>query len=167
MKYITLVILLFCITRGLSQDYHSAIGLRGGYSSGISYKRCLNDEIAYEGIFTIKNLGIQVTGLKEFHQPLLWKQSDKLYFVYGYGGHLGFFNRYYYHRFMSPFNRPIRSNISYFVTGLDALLGIEYRFIRFPFLAGVEYKPFFHLFGPNYFNMYLADVAITFKYILN
>ncbi len=148
----------------MAQDYIKAIGLRGGYSGGIDYKYFINDDYAYEGILTMRWGGIKLTALKAYHQPFMWNYSDKIFTYWGYGAHVGHYNKFSYSYFMSPSSRPIRRNLYYTVIGLDGVLGIEYRVLKYPIVFSVEYIPYFDLFGPNYFNFHFGDGFISIRY---
>lgn len=165
MKYLAIVTINFLmIISGVSQDYTRSLGLVGGMTSGVSLKTFSTDEQAFEVILSTKFRGLKITGLKAWHRPAMWKQTDKLFYIFGYGSHAGFFNKYPKNRLFPSYNTHVRKNTSYAVIGLDAILGIEYRVIRYPLVIGLEYKPFFDLFGPNYFNLYLGDFSLAVRY---
>jgi len=162
MKYFLITGLLLISLNSYSQEYYRAVGLRGGLTSGITYKQFLDDETAVEGILSFKRGGIQITVLHQIHEPALFEFSDNLYFVYGYGGHFGysfskkfnfFFNKYYY-----------EEDTFYPIIGMDAFLGLEYQIRDFPFVVSFDYKPFFEFSIPRFFKINLGDFAFSFKY---
>ncbi|MBN2683467.1 MAG: hypothetical protein JXR58_13315 [Bacteroidales bacterium] len=163
-----IIILILCLnTTGLlAQDYIQAVGYRGGFTNGITGKMFVDAETAYEGLVAFRYGGIHFAAYKLKHKAANWKYSDKLFVFTGFGVHAGFFNNYDTYNFLSPFRATYKRNITYSVIGLDGVLGLEYRFIKHPFVAAIDFNPFFDLFGPNYFNMHINNFAISIKYCL-
>lgn len=162
MRFILTLVFISFIVNLNAQDYDRIIGVRGGIISGITYKWFEDDENAYEAMFSIKNRGIRISGFKEVHNPYLWEFSNKLFFFYGYGVHAGIYGKYK-NEFSFIKTNYINTKRRYTVLGLDAILGVEYRVLRYPFVIGLEYIPFFDLFGPNYFNLHLGNTALSIK----
>jgi hypothetical protein len=50
------------------------------------------------------------------------------------------------------------------IVGLDALAAVEYAIPQVPLVAGIEAKPYFNLFGKNFFQLQPFDFAFTLKY---
>jgi hypothetical protein len=147
-----------------AQDYEGAVGLRGGVSSGITYKIVLNDERAFEGIFSFRRRGIQLTGLVLNHQPFLFKVSDKIFAYHGMGVHVG-----YYGRGRCRHNTNSRHECDYSrdfspSIGIDGMLGVEYRILKIPLILAVDYKPYIDVFGQQFFYSNFYDFAFAAKY---
>ena len=170
MKKFTLISLLCIIAlSSWSQGNRQlrTVGIRGGFSSGFEYRAYAHDQLSYKLLLSTRNRGVQLTGLKEFHQPGLLDFSDQVTFIYGFGAHIGFESwnaydpdyigpqpsYYYYQRRTSP------------VIGLDGLGAFEYTFRDVPISLGFEAKPYFNLFGRNFFQLHPFDFAFTLKYI--
>jgi len=114
-------------------DYTDAIGLRGGFYNGITYKTFLNDEMAFEGMLTTRYEGVHFTALIEFYNPLFYVRT--LYWYYGVGSHIGFYDQ-------------TLANIDEdFMLGIDGVLGVEYTFESYPINISLDWKPMFNLFG--------------------
>lgn len=168
MKTFLLIVLLSVFSTGYAQVYNHSVGLRGGVSSGISY-RLFKDELkAMEGILSFRNHGIQLTAIIETYKPLYLKHTDRIYFYHGLGAHIGYTTWYKNDFFIEPVfrNRYYRNKFSP-VVGLDGLLGLEYRFVNVPLTVGLDFKPFFEIFGQNFFNLNLWDFGITVHYSFN
>ncbi|MCK4664166.1 MAG: hypothetical protein KAT68_14960 [Bacteroidales bacterium] len=163
MRYSILIFLLLITFSAFSQNYWHAAGVRGGLSSGITYKKFLDDENAFEGMISFKR-GIKFTLLKEVHEPKFNEFVENLYVFHGFGGHLGFLNKDYNSETIKIINTELNKSYTTPVIGLDAIMGIEYRFESVPFVIGIEYKPYFDLFGKSIFDIHLGDFAFALKY---
>lgn len=145
-----------------AQDYFRAVGTRGGRTAGITYRQFLDPTLAYEGIVSFRNSGMQFTILRQRFESTVWSFSDEFFLTYGYGGHVGFlysdnfrfFFReiYYEHKKFSP------------LIGIDGYIGIEYHFPGLPIQIGLDYKPYFDFSIYQFFTLSLGDAAFTLKY---
>jgi hypothetical protein len=166
MKQLSFLIILFLAALpGFSQEPKKAIGIRGGISSGFEYRVFLDELSSYKVLFSTRQQGIQLTGLKEFHEPEAFDFCEELSFVYGFGVHVGFESwhvNHYYDEFSSI--RPYTKHRSGPVAGLDCLAAAEYTISQIPLVAGFEVKPYFNLFGKNFFQLQPFDFAFTVKY---
>ena len=128
-----------------AQDaYGRSIGLRGGTPAGVSYKHFLDFAGAIEGIVGFNFMNGRVftlTGLYEHHFFI----NYNLNFYAGGGLTLGF-------------------NSDEFRLIIDGIGGIEYVFPRFPMSFSLDYKPAFHIFGPEFLY---NEFALTIRYILD
>lgn len=164
MKYLILLAgILLLPFIGNSQDYWHAVGVRGGLSSGFSYKKFLDEENAFEGILSFKR-GVNVILLKEIHQPKYNQYSENIFIFHGFGGHFGFLNDDYANEEIKIFKTNLRRGPSVPVIGLDAILGAEYRFETVPIVFGLEYKPYFDIFAKDIFDLHMWDFALSLKY---
>jgi hypothetical protein len=162
MKKLFYLILLFSLPAA-AQDYSRAAGLRGGLSSGFTYRQHLEPEIAYEGMLSFRQGGMQFTVLRENIRPAMFEFSDDFFFTFGYGGHLGFnytdhyiimFQEYnYYGKRFSP------------LIGVDGYVGLEYRIPVIPLQVGMDLKPFFEFSMFEFFRLVPWDFAFNIKYI--
>ncbi len=147
MKSVWMIAVLFtAITFGsTAQTYQTAIGIRGGFSNGITGKHFISDHSAVEGILSLRNKGWMITGLYQVYNPAF--DVDKLYWYYGGGAHIGYWEKY-------------ESN--HFGLGLDAIIGLEYMFSPVPLAISIDYKPMF-----NFYNLprFMAnEVALSLRY---
>lgn len=145
-----------------SQEYGRAIGIRGGVTSGFTYRYFLDEEVAMEGLLSFKKGGIQITLLREIHQPCLIEFSDNLLFSYGFGGHVGYIHSDNHYFLTERYYYPQRRYLP--VIGMNAFVGLEYVLREFPLCFSVDYKPFFELFIPGFFQLNPGDFAFSIRF---
>ena len=162
MKYILTFFLLLMINTSYSQNYTQAIGFRGGYTSGVTYRQYIDDNEALEGIISWKTKGLIISVIKQFSEPYSFDFSDHLFVCYGYGGHFGYKYSDHYNSFFGRFNYQSKKISP--IVGMDGYLGLEYRIYELPFIFGIDYKPFFEFSTRQYFRLQLGDVAFAVKY---
>lgn len=149
----TLMIVFFFSTINYAQDYSTSIGLRGGYSNGLTIKHFISKTTALEGILSSRWQGVEITGLYEIQAP--FEENARLNWYYGFGGHLGFWNG-------NHTNWGNRET-SYTVVGLDGIIGLEYNFTGIPFNISLDWKPTFNLFG--YSGFWGDGGALSIRYV--
>jgi len=160
-----LSILLITTHIGFSQSPKKAVGIRGGISSGFEYRVFSGELTSYKVLLSTRHDGLQLSGLKEFHTPEVFAFDEDFTFVYGFGAHVGFESWYTsrdgddlldYYAYRTKKSGP--------VAGLDGLAAIEYTIPQIPLVIGIEAKPYFNLFGKNFFQLQPFDFAFTVKY---
>lgn len=164
MKQLLLTLtLLGLITSLQAQNYTRAAGIRGGFTSGFTYRQYLDERLSYEGLLSFRNGGLQLTVLRQIHEaePNAW--IDNVFFIYGFGAHAGFL---YSDRYRSIWYQDYYYNRRVFspAIGVDGYLGAEYRFVTVPLSFGIDYKPFFEFSTIQFFRLRLWDLAFSFKY---
>lgn len=139
MKKLTIIFALFAIfaITAQAQPYETGIGLRGGFSSGLTVKHFLNETTAVEGILSTRWRGFNITGLYEVHKSPF--AVDGLSWYYGGGGHIGFWD--------GSHTSWADDNASYTVIGIDGVLGLEYSFVEVPLCISLDWKPAMNLIG--------------------
>jgi len=163
MKKILLPLLLAMFFSANAQFDGREVGLRGGITSGITYRQYLEDNFSYEGLLSFRQDGMQFTLLRQIHEQAFFDVSDNLYIVYGYGAHAGFFYDSQYKLFM--FNRIYYPERRFSpVVGVDGYGAIEYRLSSFPFTIALDYKPFFEISTQQFFKISIWDIAFAVKY---
>ena len=163
MKGLIFLVFFICSTSLIAQDYEKAFGLRAGFIPGYTLKKFAGNEQAFEVVFSNWN-GIRITGIKMEHKAIFRDYTDKLFSYTGFGVHLGYHKDFEAFHYISPVEVQTRTDIRNPVTGMDFIWGAEYRLLRYPFAIGVEYRPFFDIFGPNYFDICPWDFGFTIKY---
>jgi len=150
---------------GYAQTPDKAIGIRGGISSGFEYRVFSSDLSSYKLLLSTRHQGIQLTGLKEFHVPDAFEINEDLSFIYGFGAHVGF-ESWKVIRYVDsyPYIDSYFERKSGPVAGLDGLAAVEYSISQIPLVFGIEVKPYFNLFGKNFFQLQPFDFAFTVKY---
>jgi hypothetical protein len=135
-----LILIAFCLciaTIVSAQEYKTGIGIRAGFSSGLTIKYFENHNVALEGLLTTRWQGFDITGLYEVHNQAF--EVDHLNWYYGGGAHLGFYN---------GSNASWGKNgTAYTVVGIDGILGLEYSFDDIPINIGIDWKPALNLIG--------------------
>jgi hypothetical protein len=152
--------------------YTTAIGLRGGYTSGVSIKHFFSGNSAWELVLGSRWHGFSVTALYELHQGnalgvpgLTWE--------YGIGARAGFYDgRYYYKGKRGNCNDPHNPKCyNYYYNygpgmtawGLVGIGGLEYNFKEIPFTISLDLIPVVYL---NHYNRGFMDGSISLRYIL-
>lgn len=166
MKHTIIFGLLLCATlAGFTQGANRAVGIRGGVSSGFEYRVFSEEQSSYKVLLSTRKDGLQLTGLKEFHQPNVFDAGPEVSFIYGVGAHVGFESWYVdrYHPY-APYDfwAAKRTGV---IAGLDALAALEYTIPSLPLTVGIEAKPYFNLFGEHFFDIQPFDFAFTLKYV--
>lgn len=162
MKKIILLVSVFLLAfGGKAQENRRAVGIRGGLSSGFEYRVFTSEYSSYKALLSTRDRGLQLTGLKEFHEPGLFDLGDEFSLIYGFGLHVGYerWEDYDYHNGYSYWETRTAP-----IAGLDGLVGAEYNFLEVPLTLGFEVKPFFDLFGRKIFRIQPFDFAFTLKY---
>lgn len=162
MRSMLLVFGLFFTGALNAQNYTRDAGVRLGDSFSATYRQFMEEDKALEGVLFIGRHGATVGVLKEFFQPALGQISEYLYFEYGFGAHLGF--RYTDHYKVMTRTYELEDYRFTPLLGIDGIVGIEYRFPEFPFIIGVDLKPYFEYSTIQIFGIYLQSAGISVKY---
>ncbi len=138
-----IAVFIFIIMLGLpmvkAQDYQTALGVRGGFFSGISIKHFISRTDAVEGIAAFHHRGFMLAGMLQRHANAF--DAPGLSWYYGGGAHAGFYDRQY-----TPwFGKDERGNVSTF--GVMGALGLEYKIEEIPVTIGADLTPAFNIFG--------------------
>jgi len=137
MKYrflIIIAILIFAFQSSHAQ-YNNALGVRLGTYNGLTFKHGFGSQKYFEGLLTSRWHGWQLTALFEYEGAI--SGASGLFWYVGIGAHVGQFDNYYY------YNKNVKYNQgdSQTYLGLDAILGIEYKFQSAPFVIALDWKP--------------------------
>ena len=151
----------------VGQSVDKAAGVRIGKTSGLTYKKFTTENEAVELLLSGRNDGTQFTMIYEFHQPLDIAFDDNFYVYYGIGGHVGYERYNDLNKVLindDPFEFVFEDR-SYFTMGLDAIAGVEYRYLSAPVTIGFDIKPFFNFIGMRYTESFFWDAALSIKYV--
>ncbi len=165
--FLTVLIMMAVFAVSGQQLYEKSAGLRLGNTSGLTFKKFTTESEAIELMLSGRNEGMQFTAIYLFHQPMEFSFNDKFYAHYGLGGHVG------YERFDDIAKTLVNEagdafvfeDKSFFVMGIDASLGIEYRWLEVPITLGFDLKPMFNFIGMRHTRARFWDGAISFKYV--
>lgn len=135
-------------------SYTTAIGVRGGWNSGLSVKHFIKNNAAIEGIVGTRWHGLNITGLYEIQKNNAFGVS-RLAWEYGLGARLGLYNGQYYREYKKDRYYDDRN---YTVVSVVGILGLEYYFTEIPFTLGIDIIPYFDVVGRgrNYIDGSLA-----------
>ena len=141
-RTLTVILVLAALTFGVqAQSYKSAIGLRLGDPSGITFKTFINSTNALELIAGTGYWGhnFAVTGFYQWQNPTNW--APNLDWFVGPGAHVGFWNDYW----KDEYNTGI-------LIGFDGIIGLEYTFDDIPLNLGFGVGPTLQVTsGPGFF----------------
>lgn len=168
MKQILLVFFSLTIISASGQQlYEKSSGLRLGHTSGITYKKFITEDEAVEMILSGRNEGMQFTAQYLFHEPMEFSFNDRFYLHYGIGGHVGYEKFDDISKILSNAagDAFLYEEKSFFAMGVDASLGLEYRWLEVPATFGFDIKPYFNFIGMRHTKAKFWDAAISFKYV--
>jgi hypothetical protein len=150
---LTLALVIFISAFASAQDYNTGVGLRLGFSNGLTVKHFLSQRSAVEGLLATRWRGFEITGLFEVHNQAF--DVERLNWYYGFGGHIGFWNG----------DNTTWGDVgtNYTLIGIDGILGIEYNFSEVPINIGLDWKPAFNLTG--YTGFWGDGGALSIRYI--
>lgn len=167
-KIIILFLIILSGTLAQSQEVRSSLGLRGGGTSGISFKYIDADDTGFELIAGWREGGFRLTGLLQRYKPVATQKVPNLYLVTGIGGHAGYVrydacNAYYgdYNYYYSYYTQTKP------VIGIDAMAAAEYHFESIPLQLSIDYKPYMEFFGQKTFRLDLWDFGFSIRYMFN
>lgn len=162
MKHFVLIVLLSATAIfSHGQGFNQALGIRGGYSSGFEYRYYTDDSNSYKLLLSVRDQGVQLHAMKEFHTYDIFDFAYQIVFYYGFGVHGGY--AWDVHNYARGSTREISEASA--IAGLNVLLGLEYVFDVAPVSAGIEVKPYIDIFGRTNFNFIPYDFAFTIKYL--
>ena len=138
--FIFLFVIVISTYKSYSQEYKQAIGVRGGLYTGLTYKNFFKNKTAFEVMLQTRWHGWGLVGLIEHHNDI--SGVENLYWYYGYGAHVGFYDGRYTHW---------DNEGTYTVAGIDGIIGVEYKIPGAPLAIGLDWKPYFNLIGYSHF----------------
>lgn len=138
--------------------YNTGIGLRGGFTSGLSIKHFVSSNAAVEIVLGSRWHGLNVTGLYELHKRNALG-INRLSWEYGLGARVGFYNGAYYREWNDD---KYYKDRNYTAVSIVGLLGLEYAFGEIPFTIGLDIMPYFDVYHRGY-NDYI-DASVSFRY---
>lgn len=127
-KYIILSIMLLIVSfDGFAQKYGRAAGLRIGNRAtvGLTIQQRVLPQTTIEGLLTlgVRDREVAATALVEYHKPFFGKKAKSFNGYIGAGGHVG----------------AVPGDGAF--SGLDAIMGVEYKLPLLPLLISADIKP--------------------------
>jgi len=152
---ITFLMVIGLVSVSFAQDYHTGIGLRGGFESGLTLKHFTSEKSAIEFILASRWRGFEITGLYEVHNQAF--NTERLKWYFGAGAHIGVWNGDYTYSYWGD------RGTHYTVVGIDGILGLEYSFEEAPINIGIDWKPAFNVIG--YEGFWVDGGALSIRYV--
>ena len=164
--FVITFLLLSLFVKG-QQLYEKSGGIRLGHTSGLTFKKFITEDEAVEIILSGRYDGLQVTTQYLFHEPMEFSFNDRFYLHYGIGGHVGYekFDDLAKTLVNAEGDAFVYESKSFITMGIDASLGIEYRWLEVPATFGFDIKPYFNFIGMRHTKAKFWDAAISFKYV--
>jgi hypothetical protein len=162
MRNLFIIILLSLSTTAFSQYYVKEIGVRGGYTAGITFRVNLDEDLSYEGQVGYRDQGTVLSIIRQKHQEVAMDRLGNWEFLYGFGAHAGFYFTDSYRILFRQiyFGRDVFTP----VIGFNGYLGIEYKMVDAPVSFGFCYQPFMEISLKQLFGINLWDFGINVKY---
>jgi hypothetical protein len=168
MRNLVVLILLIATIPSFGQDRHNAVGLRGGGTWGVTYDYIHSEYTGISGLISFREKGMQITGLLKFYRPAFQRVTDRFWWYFGFGAHVGYHKwkeYYYYYNSQYYYYREVTKYAP--VMGIDGNIGIEFRMDVLPITISVDYLPYFELLGKDYYKMQFFDFGFGIKYTFN
>ena len=169
MKKILALIVLLSASHMLFAQYRHSSGLRLGYTSAMTYKHFIKGEEAVEFMLSGRDDGFQLTTLYLEHKPLEVSFNENFYLYYGAGAHIGYEFMTDRRLILSP---TVPGELEYetnreafFTMGVNAMIGVEYRWLAVPITISLDFKPYLDFVGMRDVNLRFWDTAIAVKYV--
>jgi hypothetical protein len=155
-KAFFLIFFVSIVSISISQSYTTALGVRFGTINGLTVKQSLGGSSVIEGVVTsrLNWRGLDIMGLYEIHSNLM--EIEGLYWYYGGGAHLSFWNGKYV-----DWNN---SNSAFTVIGVDGVLGIEYTLQEHPINFSVDWIPRYNLIGYTKFWGNMGGLSVRYVF---
>ena len=166
-KYLILILIgSSCLSLSAQELYQRSAGTRVGHTSGLTYKKFVEDHKALE-VMTSGRRGIQVTLTYQHYYPMEFSFNEAFYAYYGLGGHVGLERYDKLDKVLLSSHPPTfdYEKKSYYTMGIDAIVGIEYRWLSVPMTISFDVKPYFNYIGMRYGRAKFWDSALSFKYV--
>jgi len=127
-----------------AQRYNTTLGLRieRGDKIGITAQQRILEHTSLEGILAAANREVEANFLIKQHFPLIGKALNM---YLGAGGHVGNLKDYG------------------MTSGVDAIMGIEYKILILPVVVSVDFKPAYHFAHEDWADF---STAFSVRYIL-
>ncbi len=160
-----IVLLLTCGSiKSKAQDYKYFIAYKSGIGKGIIFKRLLPNETAFAGQLIFKDGGFSVTSYRMFHKPVFTNRSYNFFLYYGYGAHVRYYREKKINNPFTPFSPTRKIKGDYLGIGPDGIIGLEYRFLKYPFVLAADMGPNFEYGGANFFRVNIDQISVSVAY---
>jgi len=169
--YLTIVFIA-CLSGSVAgQGYESAVGIRFGYPTAVTYKKHFSEKTAvdlFAGFVSSHYWSSFDAGLIiQFHYPIEVANVDNLNWYWGLGGRVSFWNyndrfyRYYYYRYWDQEDKGTGF-------GIMGNVGAQYTFDDLPLNVSIDWMPGFMIHGIYYHRGFTGSYGgVTARYVLS
>jgi len=164
MRNVYITIILLCLSPSVfSQFYNKEVGIRGGYSSGITFRVNLEEDLSYEAQLCYRDNGGIFTMFRQQSREMGMDRLGNWEFIYGFGAHAGF----YYTDSYKILYREVYFGREIFtpVLGMDGYVGIDYKLVDIPMSFGVSFQPYMEISLKAVFGINLWDFGFHARYM--
>jgi hypothetical protein len=162
MKSLTIIIFLCLSMSAFSQFYPREIGGRGGYTSGVTFRVNIEEDLSYEMQLSHRHKGAIFTMLRQRHMEIGMDKKGNWEFLYGAGVHAGFYFTDSYRVFYKEIYYG--NNMFTPVIGFDGYAGVDYVLQELPMSFGVSFQPHMEISLMQIFGINLWDFGVHFRY---
>jgi hypothetical protein len=162
MRNISIIIFLLASSGAFAQYYPFEIGLRGGYSSGITFRVNIEDNLSYEAQAIYRDQGGIFSMIRQKHVEMGMDRHGNWKFIYGMGAHAGFYFTDSYRIFWKEIYYG--QNLFTPVVGVDGYIGIDYSLESIPMSFGASFQPYMELSLRQIFGINLWDFGVHVRY---
>ena len=161
-KFYIILFILGLSSTVFSQYYAKEVGMRGGYTSGITFRVNLEENLSYEAQLSYRDNGGIFTMIRQQHLEMGMDRGGNWEFIYGFGMHAGFYFTDTYRILFREvyFGREIFTP----VFGMDGYVGIDYQLQDVPMSFGVSFQPFMEISLKQVFGINLWDFGFSVRY---
>jgi hypothetical protein len=124
--------------QSLTGDYHAAIGIRAGETTGVTFKFKTGGSSSVELLAGFWSDWLNLTALYEKNVNAF--NVNGMNWYYGAGGHVSFATGSYY----NDGRRYTRGDD--FALGIDGIVGLEYKIPPIPFALSIDIKPLIEIY---------------------
>lgn len=161
-KFYIIIFLLALSSTAFSQFYAKEVGIRGGYTSGITFRVNLEEDLSYEGQLGYRDNGAIFSVIRQKHREMGMDRMGNWEFIYGFGVHTGFYFTDTYRILFREvyYGREIFTP----VFGMNGYVGIDYKLEELPMSFGVSFQPFMEISLKQIFGLNLWDFGFSVRY---
>jgi len=161
-KFYIIIFLLGLTSAVFAQFYAKEAGMRGGYTSGITFRVNLEEDLSYEAQLGYRDKGAIFTLIRQKHREIGMDPVGNWKFIYGFGAHAGFYFTDTYRILFREvyFGREIFTP----VFGMNGYVGIDYELVELPMSFGVSFQPFMEISLKQIFGLNLWDFGVSVRY---
>lgn len=161
-KFYIIIFLLSLSSTAFSQFYAKEVGLRGGYTSGITFRVNLEEDLSYEAQLGYRDNGAIFSVIRQKHRVMGLDQAGNWEFIYGFGAHAGFYLTDTYRILFREvyFGREIFTP----VFGMNGYVGIDYQLEEIPMSFGFSFQPYMEISLKQVFGINLWDFGFSVRY---